>query len=152
MFTGGIERTDNRGSFMKVMLKMVVFIGVVVSLGVYIWHVFDGPVFENQNVMLVVSQFQAAVDSNQANAAWSMLAVETKPLISQDVFQKASGDYEVLVQAFRSAGIDTQPRDIKDVVSSTVPNYHGQKGSVRFVTVNENGVWKIANLIQSPTP
>jgi hypothetical protein len=96
--------------------------------------------------------FIQAVENKQPTVALSLLTKETSSKINTDKFSQAEGDFQKITEAFRDANITTRStpganNHQEKEVSMEVSNVGKGKRFVRFVLINKNGEWKIANIL-----
>ena len=99
---------------------------------------------ENPYVHAVIGDFIRAVEENQTKVTFTLLTKNAFSRIDRDQLAKANGDFQVIVEAFRQAEIMIRS---KYELPFYVSNFGGQDGDILFIVVQENGKYKIANLI-----
>lgn len=106
---------------------------------------------QEQQVSSNVFPFIAAVEQNQAALAFDLLSHDAQTKIDPGRFAAANGDFQNIIDEFRRAGITTRAQKPKHAPDIYVSNLRGREGVVRFVIVQENGKWKIANVMAGPS-
>ena len=103
---------------------------------------------ENLEPLNKIDEFVKAVEKNEFTTAFALLTEDAQSKIDYNQFSGTSGDFHGIINAFRQAGITARNERPKDEPSFKVSKLRGREGAVRFVIVQENGEWKIANILE----
>ena len=97
-----------------------------------------------------IVSFLDAVDHQQPDDTFSLLAGDVQQQIERQDFSQAVtlGDFDLILQMFKAAGIKTRNPDPHQEFRVRVSKLRGQQGDVIFVMSKSNGVWKIANIVE----
>ena len=106
---------------------------------------------QEQQLSSNVFPFITAVEQHQSALAFDLLSHEARTTIDPGRLAAANGDFQHIIDEFRRAGITTRAQKPKHEPDIYVSNLRGREGVVRFVVVQENGQWKIANVLAGPS-
>ncbi len=98
----------------------------------------------NMEMFQASSDFIGAVTEQRPSDARAMLSRATRQLIPERAFTDTPGDFRGIINALRDAQVTMRTRDEDRIF---VPLDGDQKGVV-LVFVEEEGAWKIANIIE----
>lgn len=96
-----------------------------------------------------ITFFEEATSKNDFSAAFSLLTNETQSKLDYEKFSSTPGDFEGIVNSFRSADITTRNWRPKLEPGFIIKNLRGQEGVIHYVLRKEDGKWKIANIVES---
>jgi hypothetical protein len=98
-----------------------------------------------------VAQFVDDVNQGRMNEAWKLLAADEQAKLDRSQFVAAGNDFKRVSAVFSQSGITTRAQHPKTEFSVSVANFDGKTGAVMFVMHQENGRWRIANILPDPT-
>lgn len=135
--------TKQQSILLTLFLMLVVALSIV-GCGYKRCAIFDQ---ELEN-LTIVALFEEELDKKDFSAAFSLLTRDAQSKIDYKIFSSTPGDFEGIVNSFRSADITTRNWRPKLEPGFIIKNLHGREGSVIYVLRKEDGKWKIANVIE----
>lgn len=102
----------------------------------------------NQQMLNKAHQFITFYENNEFAVAYALLTNDAQSKLSYQQFSNTPGDFLGVTDAFRQAGIITRNTLQKDEPTFYVSKLRGREGVLKFVMVQENGEWKIANILE----
>ncbi len=98
------------------------------------------------------SAFVEAVERDDPPAAFALLTREARSRIDYERFAATAGDLKPVVEAFRAATITTRNPRPRDEPAIHVARFGGREGTIVAVMVQEDGEWRVANVLEWTDP
>ncbi len=103
---------------------------------------------DDSNIFNTIDIYVAAVEKGDSVVASEALTTDSQMKLDRNVISTSNGDFDVIIKAFKRAGVSTRGNRSKDEISVKVSKLRGIEANVKFVMVKEGDQWKIANILE----
>ena len=105
---------------------------------------------DNIEALDQVEIFISSIEKNQSEIAFKVVAKNVQSAINNKSFiNNINCDFQKIVELFRAVNITIRS---EDEFTYYVSNLGGRRGVLRFVMIQEDENWKIANIMQEDLP